>query len=289
MKFRALIRTFLSRRLCDELAYQQNPPSLSTAAASDRFHGGDKCAVWCSISVISTAPWDNSNTTTITMTTVTPSSNAAAPAQLTATLRVPSRHMHAALLLLLCSSVHICCSSNTVPSNAGISTGELCGAQGRLLLMHSPLFCDLIGGDRRKITAPNQTVLQCQHDSDCLPPAACDARSRVCCVQPLDQEAPPVGCPKGGALCYEDSLDGQYRCCGKDPGEGCGTGQRVLRHANNGSVQLCVPGALPECPGNAVCEWSFSIDRFQCCEPDSGVNLLSTTTYGMPTGGTLPI
>uniref|UniRef100_A0A914HCB0 Uncharacterized protein n=1 Tax=Globodera rostochiensis TaxID=31243 RepID=A0A914HCB0_GLORO len=213
------------------------------------------------------------------MTTVTPSSNAAAPAHFTTTSRVPPSHMHAALLLLLllCSSVHICCSSNTVPSNAGISTGELCGAQGRLLLM-----------------PPNQTVLQCQHDSDCLPPAACDARSRVCCVQPLDQEAPPVGCPKGtrqlqnangewlsceptrpsscpgGALCYEDSLDGQYRCCGKDPGEGCGTGQRVLRHANNGSVQLCVPGALPECPGNAVCEWSFSIDRFQCCEPDSG-------------------
>ncbi|KAL3098139.1 hypothetical protein niasHS_001975 [Heterodera schachtii] len=178
--------------------------------------------------------------------------------------------------LLICTP---CDSTSGRKMRAAATAGddELCDARGIPMLM-----------------PPNQTVLQCTHDMDCLPPASCSTRSRVCCVQPLDQAPPPVGCPKGtrqlqnvngewvsceptrpsscpgGALCYEDSLDGQHRCCGKDPGEGCGTGQRVLRHASNGSVQLCVPGALPECAGNAVCEWSFTIDRFQCCEPDSG-------------------
>ncbi|CAK5081898.1 unnamed protein product [Meloidogyne enterolobii] len=78
----------------------------------------------------------------------------------------------------------------------------------------------------------------------------------------------PGSCP-GGALCYQDSINTeQFRCCGKDPSDGCGTGQKALKHLN-GSTLLCLPGTA-ECPGNGICEWSFDIDRFQCCEADNG-------------------
>ena len=79
----------------------------------------------------------------------------------------------------------------------------------------------------------------------------------------------PENCP-GGSLCYQDSINSKmFRCCGKDPSEGCGTGQRALKHVVNGSTFLCIPGTA-ECPGSAICEWSFDIDRFQCCEADNG-------------------
>jgi len=82
----------------------------------------------------------------------------------------------------------------------------------------------------------------------------------------------PGSCP-GGALCYQDSINTeQFRCCGKDPSDGCGTGQRALKHLNS-STLLCLPGTA-ECPGNGICEWSFDIDRFQCCEADNGRYIL---------------
>jgi hypothetical protein len=144
------------------------------------------------------------------------------------------------------------------------------------------------------ISAKEKQPKTCNSDVDCLPPANCLLNGKICCVYPLNQESPPVGCPKlagggvytsifysflprgtrqlynnkgeglscsptkpgscpGGAICYEDSLEPtKFRCCGKDPSEGCGTGQRVMRHGN-GSSMLCTPGdGSIECPGNAI-------------------------------------
>uniref|UniRef100_A0A915NKJ8 Uncharacterized protein n=1 Tax=Meloidogyne floridensis TaxID=298350 RepID=A0A915NKJ8_9BILA len=144
-----------------------------------------------------------------------------------------------------------------------------------------------------RLTDVNGQPRICLHDLDCLPPAKCLTKIKSCCIFPLNQEVPPIGCPKGtrqlrnkngdllncsptkpgscpgGALCYQDSINTeQFRCCGKDPSDGCGTGQRALKHLN-GSTLLCLPGTA-ECPGNGICEWSFDIDRFQCCEADNG-------------------
>lgn len=172
----------------------------------------------------------------------------------------------------------IAIDSTTITTTTMTIGTYLCAPEGRVQMMtngSSPQFCST--------------------DIDCLPPAICHGKQKICCFLPLNQEAPPIGCPKGtrqlrnaaaewlsclpnrpdscpgGALCYEDSLEqGKFRCCGKDPSDGCGAGQRVLRHANDGSNQFCTPGDGSECAGNAICQWSFAFDRFQCCEPDNG-------------------
>ena len=39
----------------------------------------------------------------------------------------------------------------------------------------------------------------------------------------------------------------------------------------NGQITPCTPGRTDKgCAGNAVCQWSYLIDRYQCCQADNG-------------------
>ncbi|KAI1727693.1 lustrin, cysteine-rich repeated domain-containing protein [Ditylenchus destructor] len=161
----------------------------------------------------------------------------------------------------------------------------------------------LCGPGGRLLKGKGDRLTRCQTDSDCLPPSICYNHG-YCCLIALAQEPPPIGCPKGtrplknirgeelscspnrpdscpgGHMCYEDSLDGSFKCCGKDPSEGCASGTRAVKLAD-GSTRMCLPGTASEyCPGMAICQWSFAIDRYICCEPDNGCPIGQTPVRG---------
>ncbi|KAI6241871.1 hypothetical protein M3Y99_00289500 [Aphelenchoides fujianensis] len=97
------------------------------------------------------------------------------------------------------------------------------------------------------------------------PLKASSSRPLVC--KPGEKQS----CP-GDAICFEDPGRRSFHCCAQDPTEGCASGMRSLRLAD-GSARLCRPEAAnsaDSCPGAALCQWSFLIDRYQCCEPDNG-------------------
>ncbi|VDM62403.1 unnamed protein product [Angiostrongylus costaricensis] len=166
----------------------------------------------------------------------------------------------------------------------------------------------LCGKEGRLLKEKTDRLVQCLSDDDCLPPSQCHITG-YCCLIALHQEPPPIGCPigtralvnafgielnctpsipdscPGGALCYTDTLTNAKRCCGRDPGHGCPSGSRALLTAAEKPL-LCTPGKADDlCPSGALCQWSYLIDRYQCCEPDNGCPRHQTpqrTAYGLP-------
>ncbi|VDP11326.1 unnamed protein product [Soboliphyme baturini] len=198
------------------------------------------------------------------------------------------------------------CASNEICILNGQYNKSVCCATGKSSVMSE------CGSGRLFINPMTNKAMQCNTNSDCPKGAECTLTNgkRLCsCAVAVEHvEPPPTGCPwgtrplkdhmrqvircspgnprmcPGNTTCHFDSEYKMYKCCGKDPGEGCPSGSKLEKR--NGAAVKCSPGELPDsCSPTALCQWNYLAESYLCCLPHNGLtneNLLGCPERMVP-------